>query len=275
MMDAYFNELSVPPLGDMEQLDRLIEKYARVIKDAKLQGFNTIRYEKGVEAIMLTENYSLSQYLYKHQTSLAVNVLLTTQAKPYIPEGDSTEDTYILNDYAVRVNDKQVKSEGFTAAAIAGSITIGFESPEWSEDSYIVTETNESGSRRFNVLYASDTTFFLSNAFQSWADSSLPPTIVPSELLPFEKEIHLSQHHGYDELMRFAKRLRNEIYVNKIVNSIDRDSNVKQFARCKFGTKIIEITLIKNGCYGLAVSTTARNDRELRYIAKQITEKYS
>ena len=275
MIDAYFNELSVPPLGDIAQLDRLIEKYARVIKEAKLQGVNTIRYEKGVEAIMLAEDYSLSQYLYEHQTSLAVNVLLTTQAKPYIPEGDSAEDIYILNDYAVCVNDKQVKSDGFTAAAIAGSIIVGFENPEWSEDSYIVTETNESGSRRLNVLYASDTTFFLSKEFHFWADSNLPPIIVPAKLLPFEKEIHLSRHHGYDELMRFAKRLRNEIYVNKIINSIDRDSNVKQFARCKFGTQIIEITLIKNGYYGLAVSTTARNDRELRYIAKLITEKYS
>ena len=64
MMDVFFNELSVPLMKDLGNLDILVEKYAQVIKEVKSQGFNMVRYEKGVESIMLSEEYSLSQYLY-------------------------------------------------------------------------------------------------------------------------------------------------------------------------------------------------------------------
>ena len=146
---------------------------------------------------------------------------------------------------------------------------------EWASNSYSVIEKNEKNVREIKVLYAYDTNFFTLDIFQSWADRFLPPTLISSELLPSEKKIHLSQHHGYDVLMRFAKRIRQEIYVNEILNSIDRDSNKNQFARCIQGSNIIEITLLRNDYYGMAISTTARNDRELRYIAKLITEKYN
>lgn len=275
MMDVFFNELSVPLMKDLGNLDILVEKYAQVIKEVKSQGFNMVRYEKGVESIMLSEEYSLSQYLYDHRALPSASILLTTQARPYIPDGDVAEDAYILNEYFVEMNGKQVKSEGFTAAAINRSIAIGFDSPEWLSNAYSVIESNGTSVREIKVLYAYDTEFFALDIFQSWADTFLPPTLISSELLPSEKKIHLSRHHGYDELMKFAKRICRESYVNAILNSIDRDSNVKQFARCITGTNVIEITLVRNGYYGMAVSTTARNDRELRCIANLITEKYT
>ena len=110
-MDVFFNELSVPLMRDLNNLDILIEKYAQVIKEAKLQGFNMVRYENGVGSIMLSDEYSLSQYLYDHQALPSVNILLTTQAKPYIPDGDVAEESYILNDYSVELNGRQVISE--------------------------------------------------------------------------------------------------------------------------------------------------------------------
>lgn len=275
MMDIYFNELSAPAYLDTDKLAGLIDKYAKVIKEAKEQGFDMVRYENGVVSIMLDKEHSLAQYLYEHPTLQSVKVLLATQAKPYISDGDNAEDAYIMNDYAVEINNQQIKCEGLVAAAINNSMSIGFENPNWKDESYNIIESNDTKTRKINVLYAFDASFFQTDTFQLWSDVHLPPTIQPSGLLPSEKGIHLSHHHGNDVLEKFAKRIRKENYIKEIINSIDRDSNQKQFARGKEGTNIVEITLLKDGYYGLAVSTTARNDKELRYIVKLITEKYS
>jgi len=275
MKDVYFNELSVAKIIDLNELESLLDKYARVIKEARIQGFEKVRYENGVNNIMLNQEYSLGQFVHEHTNLQSVNVLLATQSRPYIPDGDYAEDAYIMNNYCVDVDGLSIKCEGIISAAIHNSISIGFENPDWNKNSYIVTESCADNVRYVTVLYAYSVDFFSTNTFQLWSDKFLPPTILSTDLFPLDKNIHLSPHHGYDTLMKFAKRIRKENYVKEILNSIDRDSNQKQFARGKEGTNTVEITLINDGGYGLVISTTARNDRELRYITKLITDKYS
>lgn len=274
--DIYFNELSVPyPVTINTETDSLIQNYAETIKEACSQGFRKVRYEKEVDHIMLREDYSLAQYLYENRTSQSVNVLLATQTKPYIPEGDKAEEPYIMNQYYIMFKGEKIRAEGLTTAALSASMAIGMKNANWTENSYEVLEKRPEAKtlRKTDVLYAYNPTFFTNEKFVEWADVNLPPKIEECGILPMKKEIHLAEHHGKDVLKRLAKRLVCEKYVKGILNSIDRDTKEKNFIS-GIVNNIIYITMVDNGGFGMAVSTTARNEREARYIAKRIEEKY-
>jgi len=57
------------------------------------------------------------------------------------------------------------------------------------------------------------------------------------------------------------------------LNSIDRNPKEKNFIS-GINENIVYITLVNEGGFGMAVSTTARNVREARYIAKLIEKKF-
>ena len=276
MKDIYFNELSVPfPVTINTETDSLIQNYAETIKEACRQGFRKVRYEKGVDHIMLREDYSLAQYLYENLTSQSVKVLLATQIKPYIPEGDQAEEPYVMNQYYITLKGENIQVEGLTTAALSASMAIGMKNDNWAEDSYKVFENKpeNKSSRVIEVLYAYNPIFFTKEKFVEWADVNLPPKIEESRILPMKKEIQLADHHGKDVLKRLAKRLVCEKYVKGILNSIDRNPKEKNFIS-GINNNIVYITLVDDEGFGMAVSTTARNEREARYIAKLIEEKY-
>lgn len=272
MMDIYFNELSVPL--NVTDIDTLVNDYATTVKEAINQGFHKVRYEKGITYVMLMDNYSLEKYIYENTNSQAVKVLLTTQTKPYIPDEDEAVESYVMNDYHVVNNEQNTYSEGIIAAAIARSMAIGFNNSDWAESSYNVIETSANGTQTYNVPYSFSPEYFQSCDFQNWADSKLPPEILPSNIPCDKKKIHLSDHHGTDVLYTLAKRLVREDYVIGILNSIDRNSYEHNFIS-QIKDNLIYITLVKQNYYGMVVSTTARNDRELRYIARKIEERYN
>ena len=276
MKDIYFNELSVPyPMTINTDTDSLIQNYAETIKEACNQGFRKVKYERGVDHIMLRKDYSLAQYLYENPTSQSVNVLLATQTKPYIPEGDQAEEPYVMNQYHIIVKGEEIHAEGLTIAALSASMAIGMENANWTENSYEVFEKRPDSKtlRKTDVLYAYNSTFFTNEKFVEWADVNLPPKIEECGILPMKKEIHLADHHGKDVLNRLAKRLVREKYVKGILNSTDRDIKEKNFIS-GINNNIIYITMVDDGGFGMAVSTTARNEREAQYIAKRIEEKY-
>lgn len=276
MKDIYFNELSVPyPMTINTDTDSLIQNYAETIKEACNQGFRKVKYERGVDHIMLRKDYSLAQYLYENPTSQSVNVLLATQTKPYIPEGDQAEEPYVMNQYHIIVKGEEIHAEGLTIAALSASMAIGMENANWTENSYEVFEKRPDSKtlRKTDVLYAYNPTFFTNEKFVEWADVNLPPKIEECGILPMKKEIHLADHHGKDVLNRLAKRLVREKYVKGILNSTDRDIKEKNFIS-GINNNIIYITMVDDGGFGMAVSTTARNEREALYIAKRIEEKY-
>ncbi|MBE6283194.1 MAG: hypothetical protein E7098_02495 [Mediterranea massiliensis] len=256
-------------------IDSLIQNYAETIKEACCQGFRKVRYEKGVDHIMLREDYSLAQYLYENSTSQSVSVLLATQTKPYIQEGDQAEEPYVMNQYYITLKGEDIQVEGLTAAALSVSIAIGMKNGNWTEDTYKVFENKpkNKSSRVIEVLYAFHPIFFTKERFVEWADVNLPPKIEECGILPMKKEIQLADHHGKDVLKRLAKRLVCESYVKGILNSIDRNPKEKNFIS-GINENIVYITLVNEGGFGMAVSTTARNVREARYIAKLIEKKF-
>lgn len=275
--DVCFHELSVPfPITHNEDIDLLIQKYADTIKEANNQGFNKVRYEKGVEYIMLRDDYSLAQYLCENSTRQSVRVLLATQTKPYIPEDSPVEEAYVMNQYYIKFKDDEIHAEGFAAAALSESMAVGMENREWTEICYDVLEKRPESNvlRKINVYYAYNPDFFASQSFLKWANINLPPEIVDCRIPYMNKKIQLPQHHGKDVLFKLAKRLVREPYVKEIPNSIDRDSKQKNFISGINGN-IIYITLVGEGGFGLAVSTTARNEREASYIATLIKNKFS
>ncbi len=274
--DVYFNELSVPyPVTVNTDTDFLIQNYAETIKEACNQGFGKVRYEKEIDHIMLREDFSLAQYLYKNITLQSVKVLLATQTKPYIPEGDKAEVPYIMNQYYIMFKGEKIHAEGLTAAALSASMAIGMENANWTENCYEVFEKRPEAKtlRKADVLYAYNPNFFTNEKFVEWADVNLPPKIEECGILPMKKEIHLADHHGKDVLNRLAKRLVCEKFVKGILNSTDRNAQEKNFIS-GINSNIIYITMVDNGGFGMAVSTTARNEREAGYIAKLIEKKY-
>lgn len=277
MKDIYFNELSIPCIVQKSDIDSMIRQYAVTVKEAVSLGFNKVRYANGVDSIMLKEDYSLKQYMIENNFSTSVMMLLATQAKPYIQDDTENEKSYVENEYRLVFNGKEIKAEGFSSAAIDSSMAIGLLNNEWNNNSYkvLVFTDNNGFHKDIEVLYAYHPCHFSYEKIMQWVDTNLPPNINECNILPADKVVKLSQHHGYDVLEKFANRLKCETYIVEIVNSIDRDSKEKNFISGFKNDNIVYITLVNDGGFGLAAKTTARNIRELRYIAKLIEEKYS
>lgn len=90
---------------------------------------------------------------------------------------------------------------------------------------------------------------------------------------PDEKDIHLADHHGKNELKALCDRLKQNEYV-KAMRSTGWGGNT--FIRKIHKNGVVEITLFKSTRkYALQVQTTGRNYRETEAIANRLRERYS
>lgn len=275
--DIYFIEETCPI--PEQSLDDSVRQYAETIKEAITQGFKKVRYEHGVISIPLTSSVTLHNYLISHKYTPEALTILSTQTRPYIPENTEAEDVFIEKGLCTaRIEGKDILSYSLTSCFLQSSIGIGFACNGFKENIKIplIPTDNHSSDKDDNcfVLCMTHKDDFEEELFIDWSEKvAFYPTIEESRIRPQEKHIHLSNHHGKRPLFCFAKRLVNEPYIVEIVNSIDRDSSEKSLIH-HMHDKYIELRLLDGEGYGLVVTTTARNMRELRYIAILLREKY-
>lgn len=277
-MYAYFNEKTVLGLVE-DDISGIVSRYAYVIKETISQGFAGIRYEHDLDDIKLSKTQTFKQYCAIHvRKEQALKVILATAKKPYIEDGDEQEATFVsLDNCEVYLEDTIVDSYGLTAAYLYHSISVGFDVLPWKGVAYtlkIVENENEQLVTAYCVTKMED---FQHPSIIAWFDEYLEPKPDKTKLLPDDKNIKLSSHHGKSELQKFANMLVKEPYIIEVVNSIDHNSFATSLvSNIPQEVDLLDLTLTDTDKgYSLRVRTVARDKREQRFIAKFLTEKYS
>lgn len=275
VMDLFFNELSVSGLEEGTVAEKVL-LFAQIVKEARSLGFSYVRFATDMRNIELFHGMSLERYCNLNRNKPEVQALFSVQGYPYFtdPQG---EEEYIKNDYRVKLKDgSNPIVYGLAAASFYNSCGISFSMPQWTDLIYQIYKGEVSDNNYQEVLSISNLQHLDDKSFIAWADKYLPePELIISKSIAIDKDIHLSDHHGSDVLMAFSKKIRNSPYVEEIVNSIDRVAQDKNFISSFSGVDIINIRLVKEGGYGIAVRTTARNKRQLKAIARILEEEYS
>ena len=273
-MDLFFNEISCNGLTEQD-LTIYLSDFVKLVAEALRQGVQFVRFEKGLSGVELAYNQTLAQYCYRHSKEPEVKALLAFHKEPYLDK-DKEDGFLLVDDFRVRIGNQTISCYGLACALINNSVGIGFHTPGWEGIEYKIDIFKEGEVDSVSpVLCVSSTAHFDDPLFVEWADTYLPEAVPEkSKQIPIDKHIHLSDHHGAAELREFSEKLRKSPYVEEIVNSIDRVSDSKKFI-VSMKDDIIEIRLVNEGGYGLAVRTTAKNRRQLDFIARHLEEKYS
>lgn len=272
-MDLFFNDSSCECLTE-ESIPEKIHLFASIANEAFAQGFTGIRFDKYLRDIGLLNNLSFAHYCEKNSGDQTVRAILSLAKYPYFD--DAREDAFLSADFQVNTTDNRTVSVyGLAAAFLYDSIGIGFNTSGWDRLMYDITEIGGK-ERRGTVLCLSQSHHFSEPSYVDWAENNLPDVVlVKSKTIPMDKHCHLSDHHGTDILDKFARKLLACPYVEEVINSIERNSNTRSFIERLRDGNIIDIRLVKEGGFGLAIKTTAKTPRQLRRIAKLIEEKYS
>lgn len=280
MMYAYFNEMSVIGLSYDDDLDVVIRGYANLLNETMAQGFSAVKYEFGLEGVILPQAMTLKDYCVSHNgKGQPLKVILSTARKPYIEDDDEQVAGYIeLEDCKVCVSDgNMMDCYGIAAAYLYGSICVGFNTSPWDKVEYTLRMVI-GGKVKFSSVYClTKPEDFENPSVLDWLNERLDPKLEYTALLPIEKSIKLSPHHGYSELFQLSKKLVKERYIIEVVNSIDHNGYTTSFvSNLPIEFDMLDLTLVDSDRgYSLRVRTVARNKREQKYIAKLLTEKYS
>ncbi|MDN3512489.1 MAG: putative CRISPR-associated protein [Candidatus Jettenia sp.] len=102
-----------------------------------------------------------------------------------------------------------------------------------------------------------------------------PPHLVRINKKPEDKKIDLRDDHGRDVLMRWAKRLVNNPYVEEIVNSLPFSPRTTNPIKKVCDNGFVDIVFTKTDAgYGMVIKTTGRNKKETEEIVKILMERY-
>lgn len=275
IMDIYFNELSCYNLTE-DSIDSLISDFSLLVKSAHDEGVKKVRFGRSLYDILLFNNLSFGRYCHLHQKNQFVKALLATCSYPYITdEEENLANTSIQKkSFFIEIGGCRYDSEGLACAFLANSIGIGFHSANWAPLLYELIVCEDNSEERVTVLCISHQSHLSDIHFESWADQKLPPPVLTCSNLTYSnKQIHISKHHGRNVLLAFAKRLIHDPYIEEIVNSIDIVPGASKFIS-SYHDDIIEVRLVRDGGFGLALRTTARSNRELRAIALHLEDTY-
>lgn len=276
-MEACFNELSLLPYcKDKDEINQRIKNYIDTVTIATQKGFRKICYATGLNDVLLSKNYTLSDYCTEKPNDAKTILLLATQKRPYIEEGSEAENSFILNDVKLKKEGELLDTYGFAAAHASGTICIGL-CPEvfWNNVIYSLIVTTNGNTKEKEGICISIPASFSSKEFAIWEKAHIPVKILPCNILPHKKNIHLRDDHGKDVLEKFAKRIRKEPYVIEIVNSLPFNQYETKLIRRIYSNGLIEIVLTNTDSgYGLIIRTTARNEQEADWIAQDLEKKY-
>ncbi len=271
-MDLFFNELSCAEIA-ADSVDRLIHSFVLVVKEARAQGVERIRFEKGLGDITIAPGLTLLQYCFNHSKDDDYRLLLSLSDKPYLKD-EELETAFISSSFYVNVSERQVPTFGLACAFLSKSMGVGLCSSLWTSLKYQIQIVAEGSLQYDEVLCISNLSHFESPEFFDWTDHYLPdPPLICSRQIPSEKDCHLPNHHGKQELTAFAKKLLKSPYIEAVVTSVERDVMSKAPVTEYDEDKLI-IRLVDNGGYAMLVRTTAKNKRQLATIAKHIRCKY-
>jgi hypothetical protein len=279
-MEMIFNELSTTPISANRELaNQKVAQLVRCYKEALELGFDKIRFDKQFYEIELSEDYSLANWLDDSDQHNLKDLLLSAKIYPFIRTGDiPVENQYLQHDFNCFYGEVQMECSGLAVAHIYDTLSVSFSgTPYWEANVITVTKTNRENntSETVNVNNVFSTHCFQKNVIQNFIANIRVLVLVPSPLLPAQKEIHFRPDHGTDVLDAFARRIRNNVYIHEIMNSLPFNNRAVRFIRRVYPNGIIEIVLHwTDEGFGMVVQTSGRNQRETEEIARLLTEEY-
>jgi hypothetical protein len=128
-MDVYFNELS---LGNSvilkDKIDEAMIQFVKTFQSSSKYGFTKIRFAKGLDEILLSEGFSIKNWIYEGRRDDLRTLLLGVSVKPFIDEErEKIVSEFIDTKVEVELEDKSHKiSLGIFGAYLSQSIAIGF-----------------------------------------------------------------------------------------------------------------------------------------------------
>lgn len=275
--DVFFNELSVYPFGDSRETQRRVLLYSDVLKKCGNLGHTKVRYEYELSALMIAENKSLSDFCYenyrKPELNTAINLILTTQRKPYIDDDSNQEKQFVEHDFQLEVDGSKCFGYGFVAAYLSNTFVIGFSSKDtWIQHCFNLIIVDKGNNTPRPVFCISRTEHFEESDFVDWYVSVFN---VSYSKRVGEGCIHLRDDHGKDILFDFACKIIKEDFIVEVVNSLPFAPKAKHFIEeiHNDGTILIRLTNTDRGL-GLSVRTVGKNKIQTAFFAKLLRERY-
>lgn len=283
MKEVFFNNCTLcQPLVTEDDAKTVVDNYARVIKTAGIKGYKKVRYDVGLDKILLTEVETLKTYCAKHSRNVNCMLLLTTARHPYIEDNDVEKvDKYILSDLKLLANEQEYSDICFSAAYLSDSFLVGFNTDEiWHQLKYTIKGLVSDKEIKQPLYCVVSDEQYKDDEFAKWLDEHDvvdESSIVKTDLSPASKKISLREDHGIDDLKAHAKRLVNSPYVVSIINSTPfKSKEAKHYIDVVKDNGLIEVVLMKTDAkIGMVIQTTGRNLKETLWIAKELGKKYA
>lgn len=278
-MELTFNEISITPLlDDKYKSNERMLMFAKAVAEARKNGFRNIRTHVSANEIKLTENYSMSNWLFDKEFSAESRALFYDMfVQPFLKEGDEEiEERFIESNYFFEDPINQIPKQeclGLTSAFLSETLAISFQSnPAWQKNKLEVIIENEEFTSTEEVNHIFSKECFSNSSIADFVESITTLELVETNINPNDKHFHLTAHHGQKELTDFWNRIKNSPFVIEAI-SIEWGGN-SFYKKPQRDGKVDVVHLKSDRRYAMQVQTTGSNLRETIEIAKRLAEQY-
>ena len=242
---------------------------------SRKNGFNIIRSCFDTHQIMLSEKYTLSQWLYNNEISRDHRDLIYgIFTLPFIIEGDEEiEDKYIEANYFFEDKESNFEKKeclGLASAFLYETLSISLTSLLiWHKTKLEILIENKENTIIEEVLNISKKDSYQDQSISEFIEDLGVVNLIETQINPDEKKIHLADHHGKDELQNLCNQLKYNSYVEEMRSMEWCRGRCNDFIKKCHKDGVVEIVLYKTDKkYALLVKTTGRNLRETKTIAE-------
>ena len=282
-MELIFNELSIQPLSaNVYAANERMKLFAEAVSTARKKDFLIVRSHYHVNQIQLTNNYSLFDWLNNSQVpEVYRNFLYGMITPPFIREEDGEiENQYLESNYFFEdAGNNVIKTEclGLVSAYLYETLSISFDSqPVWRQTQLQIIIENDQSIRKENVFNIYSKSSFVQQDILDFVESISEIELQETDLSPVDKNIHLADHHGKQELQQLCEQLKQNSYVTEMKSMEWCRGKCNNFIKKCYKDGVIEIVLYQTERkYSLWVQSTGRNLRETKAIAEILKERYS
>lgn len=278
-MELSFNEISQTPYWvDKYQANERMLLFSKAVAEARKKGFRNIRTPYSTSEIKLTQEYSLHNWLFdKHFPHESRALFYDMFVQPFLSEdNDEIEARFVeANYFFVDIENQIQKQEclGLTSAYLSENLAISFQnSPAWLKNILTIQIEKDDEKSTDEVHHVFSKECFSQNSIADFVESITTLDLVETNINPNDKNLHLTAHHGQQELNELWNRIKNSPFVIEAL-SIEWGGN-SFFKKAQRDGKVDIVHLNSDRRYAMQIQTTGRNLRETTEIAKQLAEQY-
>ncbi len=280
-MDLFFNEISSKYEAEsIFHARKRMSDFTEICKRIKDAGFSKcMRPDDFFESSILKDNTNYSWLKDLSVRKDERNFILSFMRTPFEPQEDENIERYISFNYLLDEPDEPnfngTLTKGLAMSYIFDTLSIGFPSNEvWVKNNISLIEESNGNRQQVSVRHLSTEEGF--KYHNDWFAYLVDLVLVQTDVIPDAKKIHVSDDHGKDKLMLFAKKLVLSPYVIEIPYSLPFDTSRRSLIRKMYPDGRIALTLLRDDSgYSLMVQTTGRNYRETEAIAQVLKDNYS